>query len=194
MELYSYVPGVLPKTHILFERTDASLALVFGREANAARCFDIFARNRIDLDPAWLSDEFHIDVELSDLIIDLNLAGFRTSGCCRGKYRSDEQAHLDASYIAFKEYLPSDLSTALTDVGLRCMTVSAGALLANPQAFLNWRSRIGSWIRNGSLPRVPPTAEQIALNTAFPQTIRQVFGMRVASVSQDIYRLGAALQ
>ena len=193
MQLYSYVAGLTPKKNILFERTDARLGLVpnCDQDIKAVSCFDIFLRRRVDLDPAWLDSEFHIDVEISDLIIDLNLAGFVTSGCCRGKYGSREQQHLDAAYITFKDYLPQYLVAELNHAGLQCTEFSEQARQATP-FFLNMRFRVNSWIRDGRTLQAPLTTEQIALNTAFERHIRKAFGTHLPAGSAEIRRLAEA--
>lgn len=181
MELYAYLASTLPEKHCLLKRTDSSLALIRDRTTIPLIGFDIYLRQNVVIAPGWLDVEFKVDKELEDLIIDLNVAGFRTAGCCRGKMYDDEASHLNAAYVSFSEYLSDDLLAACKNAGLHCINVDAAALRQCPTP--NFRTRIDSWIRDGSRAPTPLTSEQIRLNAAFPALVREVWGSRLPSCS-----------
>ena len=190
MELHAYLPGVLPEKDLLLTRSGARLALIRVRANGLVFAFDIELHKTVTLDTGWLDSEFKVDSELEDLIIDLNIAGLKTAGCCRGKLNANENAHLDAAYVAFADYFPTDLLANCKQAGFHCMNVSADALLKAPA--LNYRSRVSPWIRDGSRPPESLTATQLHLNAIFPEMLRSVLDTRVPRRSAEIRSLAEA--
>jgi len=144
--------------------------------------FEIFKRKVVEGHPSWINPDCVIDPEIQDLIIDLNLSGFRTVECCKGRYAADDGKHVPGAYVRFGWWLPNEVKRALKAQGVHIPPLMSESAIASSVGHTPLHERIDAF-------RGTSTAEDYAKNRAFESNVRAAFGDLLPKSSDEIYGL-----
>lgn len=200
MELYRYVtglspnhPGIESKYHLgLFVRENIQTPTLAGAQFRSAKVlnawfFDIFTEKVVPANPGFHAPTFKVDDEMRDLIIDLNLAEFYTTDCCRGRYRPNDDPRMDNAYIQFASFLPTALEVALVSADVDVPASSDRTWAPTTENEYMGRSAAGSRINawHPGSGRILDE-EELQANVTFVRRVRDAFDNLLPRSSEQL--------